>query len=225
MTDFIDASTGEVLPGTEDNVTVAFAIYMHEAAKQQHWVKHRRLIKPWRVSIKERMDEHDGIASWREAITIAARSDFLSGRILGARGRFQLDINFLVQPRSFAKILDGFYTREQGPTTQKLTLPTLMTPPQKPQPAFVPESIDVRELSMIASYRRHGKFADANRIEEQRAKRLGTPPVLVPAPEVAREGLPEETRPVVKKPAAFTDVVPDWTAEDVPASAYHEAEA
>src|SRR5258708_6928904 len=96
-----------------DSVLVAFAIYQQEAARQESWVKHRTLIKPWRASIKERMEEHDGIASWREAITIASKSDFLCGKItIAGRPRFKLDINFLVQPRSFAKILDNFYTRE-----------------------------------------------------------------------------------------------------------------
>ena len=211
MTAFIDAATGEVLPNTEDNVTVAFAIYMHEASKQQHWVKHRRLIKPWCISIKERMDEHDGIASWREAITIASRSDFLCGRILGARGRFQLDINFLVQPRSFAKILDGFYTRDDGPTTQKLTLPTLQPPHLKPAEPFKHdiESPEDRMAFTISRYRERGKWADANRVEEQLAALQKRPPVLVPAPEMVFTSAPAKPAPCPSRAPAqtVTDVV------------------
>ncbi len=223
MTDFIDAQTGEVLPNTEDNVIVAFAIYQQEAARQEHWTRHRYLNDPQKKGIKARLSEAGGMSAWREAIGIASRSEFLTGQIPGKSGRFKLDLNFLIRPTTFAKILDGFYTRDDGPTTKKLTLPTMQPPHMKPQPAFVPEPIEVREQAMIDSYRRHGRHADANRIEEQRAKRLGVPAVLVPAPEVAFTSTPDKPAPAARKPAVFDDI--PWTDEDIPVSAYHEAEA
>lgn len=229
MTELFDRTTGEILE-PEDSVTVAFAIYMQEAARQEHWVKHRKLIKPWRISIKERMGEFDGLPSWREAIGIASRSEFLTGKIIGTRGRFKLDLNFILQPKTFAKILDNFYTRDDGPTTKKLTLPSMQPPHLKPQPAFVPEPLEVREQAMIDSYRKYGRYADANRIEQKRADRLGVPAVLVPAPDVAfTSGKPEghqdrrrERSERANPITGVTEAEPPWVNEDVPESAYGE---
>lgn len=204
MTDFIDASTGEILPGTEDNIIVAFAQYQQAASKQEYWTKHRYMTEAQKKGIRARLMEAGGMAAWREALDLASKSEFLTGKIIGKSGRFKLDLNFLLRPSSFAKILDKFYTREEP----KVALPTLPAPHLKPQPAFVPEPLEVRLAAMIVSYRKVSKWADANRIEEQLAALEKRPPVLVPAPEVAfTSGKAEGPR---ASAVSVTDVDDQW---------------
>ena len=197
---------------TPDNVTVAFAIYQQEAARQEHWTRHRFMNATQKRSIKARLKEGGGIATWREAVTIASRSDFLCGKIIGKGGtRFKMDLNFLCQPSSFGKIIDGFYTRNEAPA--RIVMPSAPPPHMQPRPVFVPEPRDVRLATMIASYRKVGRWKDANRIEEQLAALENRPPVLVAAP---GEPFPQATAkpaPVSRKQATFTDVddAPEWT--------------
>lgn len=215
VSELFDAETGEIKPPS-DSVLVAFAIYQQEAARQEWWVKHRTLIKPWRASIKERMEEHDGIASWREAITIASKSPFLCGKItVAGRPRFKLDMNFLVQPRSFAKILDGFYTREPEPPA-RIHIPTGYQPPHlKAATPFVAEPLEVKLANSIVSARNLKMYAKANKFEEQLAALQGRAPVLVPAPDVARLGFPDRPAEIPKRPSRpVTDLVDEYA--DIP---------
>ncbi len=184
MGDLIDRETGEILAPPEDSAVIAFACYMQEAARQEHWVKHNHLTKPWKASIKERMAESGGLSAWKRAIKLASESDWLCGRIIGKKSetRFRMTLKFMLQPVSFVSILDGFYNN-RTPEPSRLTLPTMQPPHLKPQPAFVPEPLPVRLAAMIVSYRRHNKYADANRIEEQLAALEKRPPALVPAPD------------------------------------------
>ena len=158
--------------------------------------------------------------AWREALEIASKSDYLCGRVIGAKGtRFQMSLNFMLQPASFEKILSGFYTREEPPA--KLVLPSMQPPHLKPQPAFVPEPRPVRLASMIASYRKHGKYADANRIETELAALENRPAVHVPDPAVAHFGQPEKPPASPRKaPPVVVDV--PWSDEEIPMAAYAE---
>ncbi len=226
MTDFIDAATGEILPNTEDNIIVAFALYQNAAALQEYWTKHRYMTEAQKKGIRARLMEAGGMAAWKEALALASKSEFLTGKIIGKTGRFKLDLNFLLRPSAFAKILDNFYTREEP----KVALPTLPAPHLKPQPAFVPEPLPVRLAAMIVSYRRHNKYADANRIEDQLAALEKRPAVHVPAPEVAftsgaapplqRSGSAYPPSPARQPPQGPVTDLPGWLDEDIPAEAY-----
>ena len=222
-----DSETGEILPTPDDSVTVCFALYQ-QAAARNGWTQHRFITEPQRKAIKARLAEAGGMAEWREALDLASRSEWLCGKIIGKNGtRFKMDLNFLIQPSKFAKVLEGFYTRDEGPATQKLTLPAMQPPHLKPQPAFVPEPRPVRLASMIASYRKHGKYADANRIETELAALENRPAVHVPDPSVAftsgaaqpqaRSGHPT-TSSARKAPPVVVDV--PWTDEEIPMAAY-----
>lgn len=211
MTDFIDAQTGEVLPNTEDNIIVAFALYMHEASKQPHWVKHHHLTKPWKASIKERLAESGGMPAWKRAIKLASESDWLCGRVIGQKSgtRFKMTLKFMLQPVSFVSILDGFYDNRK-PEPSRLVLPTLSTPAQKPQPAFVPEPLPVRLAAMIVSFRKHGYWQKANDAETQLAALENRPAVHVPAPDWQSPPSPEKPPVAPRKPAVFDDI--PWEA-------------
>ena len=65
-----------------------------------------------------------------------------------------------------------------------------------------------RMAHTIRTYRKYGKYGDANRVEEQLAKLQKRPPVLVPSPEVAQEGLSPKPAPTGRKPAPAVDL--DW---------------
>lgn len=81
-----------------------------------------------------------------------------------------------------------------------------------------------RLRTTIAALRTAQQYDRANAREEELAALEKRPPVLVPAPSVAREGMPEKAPVPPRKPPTVTDVVPDWTAEEVPMTAYGEME-
>ena len=56
----------------------------------------------------------DGLAAWRKFFEVCAESDFLTGRAEASPGRvpFVADIDFLMSPSGFAKILENKYHRE-----------------------------------------------------------------------------------------------------------------
>lgn len=213
MSELFDPETGELKPeATPDSVLVCFALYQQCAAKNG-WAVHRFLTEPQRKAIKARLAEAGGMAEWREALDLASRSEWLCGKIIGKSGtRFRMDLNFMVRPASFARILDGYYTRDEP--KPKLVLSSMQPPHLKPQPAFVPEHPDIRDAAAIISWRSVGRYDKANEVEERFAKRQGRPPVLVPAPELAGLARGEQTRPAVKKPPIFDDI--PWDMDMVP---------
>lgn len=221
MTTLFDPETGEIAPTTPDKVLVAFALYQQEAARQEHWTTHRFINDPMRKSIKARLEEAGGLEPWREAIGIASRSEFLTGKIKGRDGKpFKLSLTFMLQPSSFLKILDGFYSREPAPPP-RLHIPTGYQPPHlKPAEPFVGEDIEVRLAASVVSYRKYGKYRDANRVEEILAARQNRPPILVADPNIVKETTPRKPMPSRFTPNTLSDV--DW--EDVPEGAVHEAD-
>lgn len=236
MTELFDKETGEILQAPKKAkpipaiVAAAFARYVQAAAKQEHWVKHRYINGPQVTAVAARLDEAPrGIDDWQEALDNASKSDWLCGRVIGEKGtRFKMHLDFLLMPRAFSKVLHGFYNRDEP--KPKPVLPSMQPPHLKPQPAFVPEPLPVRLASMIASYRKHNKWADANRIEEQLAALEKRPAVLVPAPEVAfTSGKAERPRGSAERSGAnshrITDIPPSWLDEEIPSGAYHEVEA
>ena len=182
MAGLFDKDAAPLPPGS---VEVCFELYQETAAKHG-WRTHRYITESFRKSIKARLGEAGGLEAWREALTIAAGSDYLCGRVADARGkRFRMSLNFMLQPASFEKILTGFYTREPEPPPRVYT-PTPYQPPHlRPTEPFVAEHPDVRDAALIVSWRKAGRYDKANEVEERLAARQGRPAVLVPAPDVA----------------------------------------
>ncbi len=95
--------------------------------------------------------------------------------------------------------------------------------------AVVQETAADRLTSMVASYRKHGFWDKANAAEEELARLLGRPPVLVPAPDVAGLGMPPKPAAPSnwtaksyegrKAEPSITDV--EWS-DDIPEDAYRE---
>lgn len=63
--------------------------------------------------------ERQSLTKWEEFFTWIRKSDFLMGRAATQQGRspFQASLDWMLKPRNWAKILDGFYHKE----TQKLS--------------------------------------------------------------------------------------------------------
>ena len=161
---------------------VCFNLYQ-EAAGNHGWRKCHHITEPFRKSIKARLDEGGGMDAWREALTIAAASDYLCGRVSDSRGkRFRMTLNFMLQPSSFEKILSGFYTREAEPPAPVYTPKPYVPPHMMHREPFVPEHPDVKDAALIISWRKVGRYDKANAVEERLAARQGRPPVLVPMP-------------------------------------------
>lgn len=79
-----------------------------------------------------------------------------------------------------------------------------------------PQTAEARLAGMILSYRKIGRHADANRLEEQLAALEGRPPVLVAAPDATNpDAVPRASRPAPR---------PAPVAEDVPYDEVPEAD-
>lgn len=219
----------ELAPAPDKLLTDALAVFNEVAgrvnleAKATIWRLAKFLTDARRKRLKIAVQDCGGISGWRKALEDASRNNFL----LGKEGRtathrnWSPDLDFFLQPKTVIKLIEGGYGASIE-TPKRLVIPMAYAPrPGMQEKPFVPESLDVRELAMIESYTRHGRYADANRIAEQRAKRLGIPAVLIPDPLVAHVGMPEKPAPSPRKTApTITDVVPDWTAEEVPMASY-----
>ncbi len=212
MAELFDSETGEIKPeAAPDSVLVAFALYQQEAARQEHWRQHRYITAPFRKSIAARLEEAGGLEAWREAIKIAGQSDWLTGKVTGKNGtRFKMDLNFLLRPASFEKVLSGFYSREPAVPTLASVLRGVGTKSAYPEPPkpFVPEPREVRLASSIESYRRYGKYQRANEIEEELAALQGRPPVLVADPKIVAQTTPKPSMPSSFRSNNMTDI--EW---------------
>jgi hypothetical protein len=208
----------------------AFDLY-NDFAKRNGWAV-AQLLDPGRVSaLKKAMPYYGGVAGFQANLEKASRSEFLMGRVPGRNGQkaFKLDLDFLLQPKTMRRVIEGFYNGEQAATpTVTTSLSRAMAPTDRwslflrdykgrqsmwpgdlgPRPeepgcrapaamlevcrkrlgltvaAPLPErSRTERMAELIVSYRNHGKYEDANRIERQLAAIEGRPAVEVPAPD------------------------------------------
>ena len=92
-------------------------------------------------------------------------------------------------------------------TPKRLHIPMAYQPPHlKPAAPFVPEPREVRLAALVVSYRKVGKWADANRVEEELAKLENRPPVLVPAPDWKAPPAQTKPSPPARNPAPVTDL-------------------
>ena len=67
-----------------------------------------------RSGLKARLSECGGLAGWRDALARVEASPFLTGKVKD----FKADLDFLLQPSSFAKLIEGKYDDKpngQGP--------------------------------------------------------------------------------------------------------------
>ena len=235
---------GEIGPAPDKLLTDAKDAWNEHAKAIQNWPEIKILDDSRSTKLKKAIRTSGGLVGWREMLREAAKSDVLTGRAAWTKGSKWFNFDWLIKPANLVKVLEGNYKNpEAEPVSfaQQMKGVGVKSRYAEPPKPFVAESQDVRELAMIESYTKHGRYADANRIVEQRAKRLGIPAVLIPDPSVAHVGMPPKqpvqraqpkpaphaapngsAAPGPRKAAAVTDIVPDWLNEPIPDSAYGE---
>lgn len=185
------------LNGAPDSTVKAAHDCYNATAKDLPWRQATLATEAARKTLRRALRDYGGIVGFQAAMLRAARSPFLlgsSGRT-GVYKNWRPTLAFFCQPKSIENLLDGVYDPVPEEPKRLYIPPPQAAYRRKEEAPFVPESQEVREQAMIDSYRRHGKYADANRIEQARADRLGVPAVLVPDPAVAWVTAPPKPAP------------------------------
>lgn len=81
----------------------------NEAAGRTGWPRAQKLTQPRISAIRKRLKEAGGLGGWKVALEKAEASDFLTGRRATKNGTFLADLDFLLQPSSFTKLMEGSY--------------------------------------------------------------------------------------------------------------------
>lgn len=87
-----------------DDVKIAVDLF-NDAAGRVGWPRAQKLTDSRKQIIRARISEH-GLDGWREALTIAEQSAFLSGR--AGRGNF-FCLDWMAKAANFTKIIEGNY--------------------------------------------------------------------------------------------------------------------
>jgi hypothetical protein len=226
---------GELADAPDSLVQSAQDCY-NETAKGLPWRQSTSLTEARKTALRRAVKDYGGLVGFRAAMVRAAKSPFLLGHTgrTGAFHNWKPTLAFFCQPKSIENLLDGVYDPEPE-APKRLHLPTVgFKPPHlKNMPAFVPEPREVRLAAMIASYRKHGDYQRANKIEEELAALENRSPVLVPAPDVAWVTAPAASNEKARgyrtgtdrpKPSAPVTDVPDWSDGFIPEGSDGEEE-
>lgn len=90
-----------------------------ELAKQLKLPVPRKLTDTRKASLKRRLKE-DGLDGWRQVLTKIRQSDFLSGRKKSEKSDWELNVDWLLKPANFNKILEGNYDNKKPVRTPQL---------------------------------------------------------------------------------------------------------
>ncbi len=88
----------------------AFSLYV-AAAKLHGWVVPRKLDPDRRKALQAILKEWSGLDVWSEALTKAAASDFIMGRIKRSEvhADWRCNLDFLLNPKKFRRLMEGGY--------------------------------------------------------------------------------------------------------------------
>lgn len=204
---------GELAEHPDHIIQRAFDAY-NAAAIGAGWPQTTNLTDSRRKRLKAAIRDCGGLAGWEMAMARAAKSGFLTGKVktLRAPVGFLAKLDFFLRSDRRTSLLDGEYD-DKAPAAVRSVLDRVRAMPNAPPPKelpFVPEPEEVRLAAMIATFRKLDRWADANEVEKRLAKLEGRPAVLVPAPDVARYGMPERPPEPPRRPAPIITDVPDW---------------
>lgn len=107
---------GELAEQPEKLVTDALAAY-NEVAKRQGWGTAEVLTKARRAAIKRAVQDYGGLHGWKRALEIAAKSNFINGKVRPKddRKQFRATLDWFCRPATVPKILEGFYGDDSVP--------------------------------------------------------------------------------------------------------------
>jgi len=189
------------------------------------WPETANLTESRQKRLKVALQDCGGLAGWESALARAAKSDFLCGKTKSFRaptGFKGTKLDFFLRSDRRASLLDGEYDNRDAAPAPRASFQSRMAAasgpvrPAKELPFVQTETREQRMAGTILSYRRLGRYDDANRVEAELAKAEGRPPVLVPHPGAARFGMPPSD-PVEKWDSGSTIAdVPDDHRPDMP---------
>lgn len=185
------------------------------------WPVTANLTESRQKRIKVALKDCGGLAGWEMALARAAKSDVLTGKVKprwGKAPKAEVKLDWFLWDKRRTSLLDGEYdNRDVPPATEGPSFRQRLNNAARPVKEQVPFVLDTtREQRMaetIFLYRKHKRFADANRVEEELASIEGRPPVLVPSPEARNPEIvpPRMSEQKVTRPAM--DAPPDWWEE------------
>lgn len=68
----------------------------------------RNLTGKRKGQLRQRLMEYDGLKTWKEVLSKVEQSSWLRSKVKGTNG-WKVSIDFIIQPTSFAKLLEDFY--------------------------------------------------------------------------------------------------------------------
>lgn len=101
---------GDLVPENADVAAVALKMW-NDLADKHGLPKAQVLSETRRKSIKLRVDEAGGLEGWGSALEMIEQSPFL----LGKKNDFRADLDFVLQRKSFIKLMEGSYSGTSGP--------------------------------------------------------------------------------------------------------------
>lgn len=107
-------TTPEPVVDTRTDIRKAFDAY-NDLAALIPTAQAAKLLSPARRSaLSARMKEAGGLDGWLAALESVKGSGFLCGIKPGRDGPFSISLDFLLQPQSFTRLLEGFYHRDRS---------------------------------------------------------------------------------------------------------------
>lgn len=133
---------GELAEAPERIVVEALAAY-NAVAKRQGWAEATALTKARRSTLKRAVQDYGGLSGFRNALEIAAKSNFVNGKVKPRddRPRFRANLDWFCRPVTVPKIIEGFYRDD--------------TKPQEPEIAPVVD-VHADDRVRLRNYRRGG---------------------------------------------------------------------
>lgn len=115
-----ESNGGAIAP---DPVLIAFEEW-NETARNLGLPIAEKLTDQRRKKLKKRLTENDGAITWRRALAGVEQSKFLRGLAHAKDGEapFRCTLDFLLQPSSFQKVIEGAYGRD-APAADETAIP------------------------------------------------------------------------------------------------------
>jgi hypothetical protein len=96
---------------SEDSSALAIAVdRWNEVAQSQNLPVVQRLTSPRKAKLRARLNDCGGLEGWSAALEKLASSDFLTGK----KTDWKADFDFLLQEKSFTKLMEGAYDNNRA---------------------------------------------------------------------------------------------------------------
>lgn len=194
------------------------------------WPITANLTESRKKRIRVALKDCGGLAGWEMALARAAKSDLLTGKVKprwGKAPKAEVKLDWFLWDKRRTSLLDGEYDNREaapaaaGPSFQK-RLAAAARPVREQVPFVLETTREQRMASTVILYRKHKRWADANRVECELAEIEGRPAVLVPDPAAKNPDVVTPRREqatgvkeqfATSRRESVTDVPPDYWDE------------